>query len=389
VPADLEAADRGRQEHQAYAEHRSRQARLNARIASIPVPSGVLGKALYQAIDAYADRAVEQMAKESGKVEAATARRLKAGTPDMDLGEFGYSAIERIRTYWAARPEAKLRGGKGAGRAISLTTVDNHLSTARRFVRWLDRSDAYAWEMPRHGVEALTVNLKRLRTGDELASRRHGVKVLGADQLAVVYRHATDFERLLLLLGLNAAMAQAEIITLRWDEIEVDPPAIKRIRRKTSVYGEFALWQETQAALGWWRRVRPPTGPLVMVTSTGQPYTRTRISNAWAHVRDRIARDAGVGPDWWLPFKHLRKSAAQLVRRASDGEVAGTFLSHGTPVATDDLADRYSNRPFDKVAAALGLVQQELSPMFAAAPDAFQGNALGRGPQRQAGRPSA
>jgi hypothetical protein len=61
-------------------------------------------------------------------------------------------------------------------------------------------------------------------------------------------------------------------------------------------------------------------------------------------------------PEWWLPFKHLRKTAAQLVRNVSDGEIAGTFLSHGTPVASDELADRYSNRPFDRVSKALSLV---------------------------------
>lgn len=31
---------------------------------------------------------------------------------------------------------------------------------------------------------------------------------------------------------------------------------------------------------------------------------------------------------------------------------AGVFLSHGHPVATDDLTDIYSNRLFDRVAKA-------------------------------------
>ena len=133
--------------------------------------------------------------------------------------------------------------------------------------------------LPRHGLEALKVNLKRLQTSDELAKRRHGVQVLDVDQLTTIYRHATDFERLLVVLGLNAAMAQAEIMTLRWDEVEHD--ATKRMGRKSGVYGEFVLWPETRAALDWWQRVRPARSDLVMVTQLERSYTRQRISNTW------------------------------------------------------------------------------------------------------------
>lgn len=75
------------------------------------------------------------------------------------------------------------------------------------------------------------VSLKRLYRGVELANPRHGVKVFELEQLAVIHRHASDFERLLMLLGLNAVMALAEIFTLRCDEIEV--VTRKRIRRKS------------------------------------------------------------------------------------------------------------------------------------------------------------
>lgn len=196
----------------------------------------------------------------------------------------------------------------------------------------------------------------------------------------MVYRHATDFERLLVLLGLNAAMAQAEIQTLRWDEVEGD--AIKRIRRKSGVYAEFSLWPETRAALAWWQRLRRARGELVMVTHNGEPYTRQRISRQWEALRDRIQREGGEAPSWWLPFKHLRKTAGQLVRRAADGEIAGVFLSHGRPVPTDDLTDIYTNRPFDKVAKALADAHTLLRSMFEAAPVAFEVAAIGSGPYR-------
>lgn len=373
VAGDAEAAEEGRSQHQHFAEHRARQSRVNARVAGVPAPAGLVGTRLHQALEAYAVRSESGSTNESGRVEAANARRLKNAVADVDLSEFGFEAMDRIRAYWAARPEAKGRGGRPTGRRISITTVDNHLSTARRFVRWLDRSDAYKWEMPRHGLDALRVNLARLRTDAETAGRRLGVRVFTVEQLATMYRHATDFERLLLLLGLNAAMAQAEVITLRWDEVEAEPPAIKRVRRKSGVYGEFALWPETARALDWWRRTRGSDGELVMVTTARNPYTRQRISNAWATLARRISSsdDGSSEPSWWLSYKHLRKTAAQLVRDASDGEVAGVFLSHGQPVASDELADVYSNRPFGRVTGALSMVRERLEPVFVAAPEAF------------------
>lgn len=377
-PLDIEAAQAGRLNHQQVAEHRTRQARTNSRIAEIPLPTGGDGATLYEAIDAYAAHALRATKRESGRVESATALRLKDSTPDMELSDFGYSALERLKQYWTARPEAKLSGGKLSGHPISLHTVDGHLSVARRLVRWLDRSDVFKWEIPRHGLDALKVNLQRLATTSEIAQKRHGVAVLDAPHLVTTYTHATDFERLVLLLGLNCAMSHAELITLRWDEVESDPLTIKRIRHKSGVYGEFELWPETIKALDWWRGVRPGTRELVMVTGEGQPYTRQRIANTWTKLHRRIQRQGDDGA-WWLPFKHLRKTAAQLVRNESDGEIAGVFLSHGKPVASDDLADVYSNRPFAKVAEALKLVHVKLAPMFESAPKAFDSTRVGRG----------
>ncbi len=91
IPADEEAAERGLEVHRGHAEHRSRQARVSARIADIPMPTGVNGSNLYEALDAYGVHAQEHNRKEGGRVEAANARRLKNAIHDMDLGDFGYT----------------------------------------------------------------------------------------------------------------------------------------------------------------------------------------------------------------------------------------------------------------------------------------------------------
>ncbi len=368
VPDDLETFRRGQTELADVAQALASFARQVSTTANVPPPV-TTNQSLYVALDAYADQVLANNKRESGKVEAAAARRLKNSLGDMDLGEFGYSALEKLRNYWSARPAARSRGGKSKGNPISLHTVTHHLKTTRRFVAWLDRSEAFDWQMPRHGLDALKVNLKRLQTDGEVAAKRHGVSVFTVAHLATIYQHATNTQRLLMLLGLNAAMSHAEIITLRWDEI--DDATLKRIRRKSGVYAEFALWPETLVALKWWKWTAKPRSQLVMLTERGNPYTRQLIANSWQSLFQRVARVTGHEPTWWLPFKHLRKTAAQMVREASDGEVAGVFLSHGKPVATDELADVYSNRPFGKVTKALAKARVSLEPAFAACPDAF------------------
>ena len=120
-----------------------------------------------------------------------------------------------------------------------------------------------------------------------------------------------------------------------------------------------------------------------MLTDRGQPYTRQRINNTWSNLQKRIERDTGVMPAWWLPFKYLRRTEAQFVRQASDGEIAGGFSSHGQPVATDELADAYANRPFDRVAETLDEVRDQLKFMFTASTSTFTSTTLGKRTRRK------
>ncbi len=367
LPENEESAKAGKESHAHYARHRSRQAGVNSRIAQIPIPAGVVGQTLYAALDAYAEATLARNKKESGRVHAATALRLKSSTPDMDLSEFGYTQIERLAAYWASRPDTRARG-KGLGQPISIGTVNNQLNAANRFIKWLERNPDYTWEPPKFVEDALKVDLKQLRTDEEISSLRHGVETFTVEQLAIMYRHATEIDRLLILLGLNAAMSHAEMMSLRWDEVEGDPPTIKRVRRKSGVYGEVALWPETWAAIQSIRTQSTTVSPLVLVDPGGTPYNRERITYCWKTLRNRINREADEPVAWWLSFKYLRKTAAQLIRNESDGEIAGVFLSHGKPVASDELADLYSNRPFHRVAEALGKVRKRLEPMLATEP---------------------
>lgn len=87
------------------------------------------------------------------------------------------------------------------------------------------------------------------------------------DELKLLNQYATPLERCFLLLGLNCAFGVKEIATLQMDEVllfqahlsehqeimdfktTAKDSFIKRIRRKSSVYGEFILFRQTVEAM--------------------------------------------------------------------------------------------------------------------------------------------
>ena len=97
------------------------------------------------------------------------------------------------------------------------------------------------------------MNIKRLRLPEDRAKLVQGPLSWTVDELAVLYRYATNRERALILLGLNFGFAQAETLTLLHTEIDrtSERPKLKRLRHKTDVYLEAEVWPETLAAVDW------------------------------------------------------------------------------------------------------------------------------------------
>lgn len=354
---------KGRQSYAMLADQSSQRYHEYVKLANIEITEPIEAS-LYRALDDYAVYLEKTKKGETAKVHAGNVRRLKRSTADMPLNRLDYNALESIKHYWADRPPAKQ-----TGKPIALDTVRLQMEMLRGFVRWLHRNSEYNWRKPEDADEAMRLNVSGLQTPEEISGLKNGVQVFSVEQLASLYRHATDHEAVYLLLGLNMGAAQAECISLRWTEIDLSgkPATIKRVRRKSKVYGEWSLWPETIAGFKWLadlQRERKQTdSELVLWTEKGNAYTRQRIANAWNGLRKRIKK---AEPEFeGLSFKHLRKTAGQLVRDASDGETAGVFLAHGHPVSTDLLSDRYSNRPFQKVFQALDQVHEVLEPMFA------------------------
>jgi hypothetical protein len=151
-------------------------------------------------------------------------------------------------------------------------------------------------------------------------------------------------------------------------------------RPKTGIYGEWRLWPQTVQAIEWGRQRRERIGDatpdaVLLVTDRGTPFLKQttggnrgqNFNRRWSDLTKRVRADHPDFPR--RSFGKLRKTAGNLVRQFSDGEIAGVFLCHGSPVKSDDLIDLYTNRPFAKVFEVLRELEDRLKPVFDSAPD--------------------
>ena len=153
-------------------------------------------------------------------------------------------------------------------------------------------------------------------------------------------------------------------------------------RNKSGVYGEFLLWPQTVAGLKWAvaRQKRicarlKVEAPQMLINDKGIPFFRRTGSNKnqsqifmnkWAGLIRRIRKDHPDFPGY--SFSSLRDTASDRIRHIAGGEVAAVFLCHGEPVKKDNLLDLDTNRPFGEVFKALRRLEQDLRPVFDAAP---------------------
>jgi len=286
---------------------------------------------------------------------------------DFPMSAMSLAKIDEILAYWTNRPATK------RGKPMARDTVRDIVKIFRRFLRWAHREGV--WAKPQ-GYEVTPLRIRLLSEEFSRRAQAEQVDRYKRDELITLYHYATPWERMLLLLALNCGFGRAELSTLRQDEIR--GKFIKRIRRKTGVYGEWYLWPETRMALEWWAKNRPSSEiPELLVTKDGNPFWKrtesgnpnSKIANAWSRLLARIRKDH---PKFRrLSFNKLRKTAGNIIRHLASGETMRIFHSRGRPVLNDELSERYSNRNFKRVFRAQLKARRYLSPIFAAATDPF------------------
>lgn len=341
---------------------------------------------LHQALDAYAKHLeATQPDPTSAKILMDKVRQIKDHAEDMPLSRLDLPKIEAIINYWQKRPTMK------RGKMAAVNTVKDNIKRFRHFIRWLHKSPDFAWRRP-EDYEVLPVRVRE--TAGELADKltAEQVETYKLEELCTLYEYATPIERTWMLLALNCDFGNKEITTLQLAEIfeKYQHPMyqhlrgrdfVRKIRKKNGVYGEWLLWPETLAGLRWYLGRRPASEEtVVFLSKTGKPISTPtsgknpdrKIFNAWIDLWNRIIRDF---PEFRkLSFNKLRKTAADIVKQYSDGEVAAVFQCHGHAVKGDKLSDVYTNRPFGRVHEATEKVRAYLAPMFAVVTDPFPKN---------------
>lgn len=326
------------------------------------------------------------------------AERLKDRHDDIPLSALSLTKIESFINLWRSRPHVR-----GETRPIGRRTARNQIKQLKHFLKWLNRNERYEWRRPADLQDLeTTVELTPLEKAALLTPAQ--VETFDLEELILLYQYATPVYRLLILLGLNCGSGAAESGSLLRNQVFLrqqhpfakllhydssgDDSFIKRIRIKSSVYGEWKLWPLTVQALEWAMARCPdqsPTGLLLrsrqgksLIAPTKGGNHSSRIGNGWFNLIGRLQKDHQTFPE--RSFGKLRKTAGNLIRRFSDGEISGVFLCHGQPVESDSLQDIYTNRPFGKVFDAIDELGKYLQSLFTAVENPFPAEELKGGP---------
>ena len=366
-------------------------------------------KTLHQAIDAYVehvkktdlDPTLEGPTLSSfGAQKIANAKIIKIHHEDRPV-DLDLDACQELLDYWRHRPLTRDKR-IDPPRPMANRYCQNQIAELKRFFRWLHKSKEFPWRKP-EDFEDLRTDVRDIQEERTSIAAYTVRSCYLPSELPILNKHTTPLERLLLLLGLNCGFKGAEQGTLLLDHLFVDRPHpneqyLKEVakyecndddrfilysRNKTKVYGEFLLWPQTVELILW--QIEQRKTPIekygltfrnLLVTKTGKLFHRLTgggknrsqiFNNKWTALIKRIQKSEADFPKY--PFSSLRDTAADLVRQVAGGEVSATFLMHGQPVKQDDLLDLYTKRPFGKVFEALRILENELKPMFDAAPD--------------------
>jgi hypothetical protein len=321
-----------------------------------------------------------------GRTQIRQIANLKKHHADRLLTRLDADAVDELIGYWRRRP-CKL----GTKEPMTAKSASNYLGTLVRFLKWLHNSSQFDWSKP-VAFSDMDTRIRRLAS-DHARKSLEQVETYSLDELKLLMRYGQPFDRLLLLLGLNCGFGRAEIASLLVGEVVLfkahnkrhqeilayqttdEDSFVKRVRRKSGVYGEHILFPITVEGIQWAleRRKEFPcfsNEARLVLSENGSPLDKQTksgnanqlIPNHWERLIKRIQDDGHEIRS--LSFGKLRKTASDLIKRFSDGEIAGVFDCHGTPVKSDSLSDVYTNRPFGRVFQAIREVQGYLAPIF-------------------------
>jgi len=362
-------------------------------------PDRMITGTLHEAFDAYQTNIESNGARlTTGELKPHQRKRLekialyKKVHADMPLHWLNFDRCGEMIGFWRKRQYITVKGTQAAR-----SSCRKQISELDCFFDWLDLCDKFQWRKPR-GLDTIKRRVeKEQRKLSAVVKETYTV-----DELALLNKHATPFERLHLYLGLNCAMGAAELGRLVKDDFFLRSPHpyaarlnftttaadsfARYFRPKTGVFGEWWLWPETVQMVEWaLARAKKIGTKLLFVSREGEPLYNERMKNPqqrfqskWTGLKDRVKR---VKPDLpSLPFGCLRDTLPDLMwnNREYGAELASIVLTHGTPFQEDGqpgdpLLNCYGNKPFGRLHEALRKLHDYYGPVFAAVDDPLEG----------------
>lgn len=199
---------------------------------------------------------------------------------------------------------------------ISSWTARYSLQEACSFTKWAWRQ-RYINELPRN-LEDLTISAERKE-----------VVCLSADEVKKLLSScSTNWQRCLILLGLNTGMNQADISQIKASDYESG--WIFKSREKTGVAGAWGLWELTKTFVEICRTDKQPSD-LLFTTKNGLPLVEDGFRKGKRYKNDavrlvwnRLAKKAGITGG----YMQLRKTGASTLELLGYADCVESYLAH-------------------------------------------------------------
>jgi integrase len=257
---------------------------------------------------------------------------------DRPLSSVGLAELEGMHNIIAGRPISRHSIN---AKQISVSTADSWLMTLGLAFKWFEDRDY--WLPPtKFSTRCKTLfnlspdELYHIRRNDPAIKKGKVKPRFTLDELKVMYKLATENQRLFLLMGISLGWGQTEISRLRKDDLvkRGGEYFIEKDRSKTEV--PMKLWVNPELAqmlIGRIKQTPDNAKNLALLTSDGNAYVHWHkltgkkcdtIARIWRGIIGRAAKQ-GVRR---MPFARLRKTGSQMIRNLGDRYMSQLFLGH-------------------------------------------------------------
>lgn len=141
-----------------------------------------------------------------GEIRKEHAERLKLHHADQPMSALDFDGCQKLFDYWRNRPLSRKK------KPMSVAYCKHHISELIRFFKWASKSKQFSWRKP-EDFEELNHKVRKI-SSEKTDISFVRVPTHTIEELVTIYRHASDLQRLLLLLGLNCGFRGAEMGTV-------------------------------------------------------------------------------------------------------------------------------------------------------------------------------